>query len=213
MKKILMTIMTIAALSFMSAACTQGPTIEGTAKVRTETGQGSSFQIKQGRWLTAAHVTNGATEVKLVLNDGTEVTAKVAWEDKFRDVALLIAPVNARVEVIPLLCVVPVRGESVIHRGYPLGFPYGVYFGRVATDEFSDDRLTLWPKVQIVSITGGPGSSGGVIQNRGYAVGMLVGGVPATPTMIFSLTGKYLCDVVEWNEETQRLKKARPNGS
>lgn len=213
--KTLKTIIITAALALGVLACspTSETKIDGIAQVVTETGTGSSFQIRPGVWLTAAHVVGQAQTVKLKLRDGSEVTAEVKFSDRFRDVAMLVAPKNMAIEVLPLACVVPQIGDPVLHRGHPLGLPYGEYFGRISTKPFlATDRINYWPEMQITSITAAPGSSGGILQQRGFAVGMVVGQFTAAPTMMITLTGKYLCDVLKWHENPEITNPGAVNG-
>lgn len=202
MKKLITAV--IAASFFAIAACSDFglANVEGTAKVVTNRGTGSSFQIQSGVWLTAAHVIpEGATTVTLELNNGSKLTAVVKWVDRNKDVAYLVAPKDYKIRVIPLVCIVPEQRSAVIHEGYPYGFPYGVYLGVVATKPFKLDGADAWPELQIVAMTAGPGSSGGVVLQRGKAVGMVVAGLPNNPTFTAIITGKYLCDVIATKTE------------
>lgn len=208
MKKILTTIMTIAALSFMTIACTPETKTDGIAKVITSSGVGSAFQIKDGVWLTAAHVLPDSAPVSLRLRNGKDVVASVRWTDKFRDVAMLVAPKDLKIEVLPLACTRLQIQDTFLHRGHPFGMPYGEYVGRVATDlVLADERVPQWPEFYIVDLTAAPGSSGGVIQRNGFAIGMVVGQFSAAPTMVVVLSGRYLCDVIKWQEETIKLRE------
>lgn len=202
--KILKTIMISAALLFTITACTLGSATEtpGIAKVVTTNGSGSAFQIKDGVWLTAAHVTTKEKTVELELPDGRKMKAEVKWSDETRDVAMLIAPKGMKIEVVPLACAIPAQGQAVTHRGFPLGWTYFISQGRVATDVFNRLELpSMWSDIQVTVLTAAPGSSGGIIQAHGYAVGMVVGGHPQFSTMVITLTGKYLCDTIKKHEE------------
>lgn len=186
----------------------RSPTTDGIAKVITSAGVGSSFQIKDGVWLTAAHVLPDGNPVILQLRDGREIKAEVRWSDKFRDVAMLVAPKGMNIEVLPLACYTPKIGDFVLHRGHPFGLAYGEYRGAFATDAIlADDRVPMWPEFYVTDITAAPGSSGGILQRSGYAVGMVVGQFSRAPTMMITLSGKYLCDVVKWQEETIEIKR------
>jgi len=96
------------------------PNFFGQAGDQTVSGSGF-FISDQGYVLTNNHVVEGTTEVKVVLLDGTEETAKIIGTDRYSDIAILQVdgnvPAVAKLGNSDLLQ----PGESVIAIGSPLG--------------------------------------------------------------------------------------------
>src|SRR5690606_30707311 len=63
------------------------PIYESVVKVRTNTGHGSGVHIGGGKFLTAAHVTDGAKELHIRTPDGKERDAELLWSSPAYDVS------------------------------------------------------------------------------------------------------------------------------
>ena len=136
---------------------------------------GSGFIVHtNGYIISNAHVVEGASKLKVVLQDGSVHDATLVEADKYKDLALLkIAPSglvaaplgdSARVEVM----------DAVMAIGYPLGTALGssvsAYEGKV--NAIRDEEKV--PKFQI-DATVNPGNSGGPLLNdRGEVIGVIV---------------------------------------
>jgi serine protease Do len=143
---------------------------------------GSGFIINpDGHIITNNHVVAGATEIKVKLSDGRELTAKVIGRDAKTDLALL--KVEARgLPVIPLGTSGELQvGEAVMAIGNPFGLEQTVTTGivsatgRVIGEGPYDNFIQTDASIN-------PGNSGGPLINaRGQAVGI--------NTAIFTQTG------------------------
>lgn len=143
---------------------------------------GSGFIINpDGHIVTNHHVVDGATEIKVKLSDGRELTAKVVGRDPKTDLALL------KVETIGLP-VIPLGSSTELQVGEPvmaIGNPFGLEqtvttgivsaTGRVIGEGPYDNFIQTDASIN-------PGNSGGpLINTRGQAIGI--------NTAIFTQTG------------------------
>ena len=143
---------------------------------------GSGFIVNpDGYVVTNNHVVDGATEVRVKLSDGRELTAKIVGRDPKTDVALLKVDATG-------LPVMPVGDSSKLQVGEPvmaIGNPFGLEqtvttgivsaTGRVIGEGPYDDFIQTDASIN-------PGNSGGpLINDHGQAIGI--------NTAIFSRTG------------------------
>jgi serine protease Do len=145
----------------------------GQAPRRSERALGSGFVINsEGYIVTNNHVVDGATEIRVKLDDGRELTAKIAGRDSRTDIALL--KVEARgLPVIPIGDSAALRvGEPVMAIGNPFGLEQTVTTGivsatgRVIGEGPYDDFIQTDASIN-------PGNSGGPLINAaGEAVGI-----------------------------------------
>ena len=138
---------------------------------------GSGFIInEQGYILTNAHVIHNATDIRVVLSEGTrEYPARIIGADRITDTALI------RIEPKELLTALPLGnsdklriGEMVLAVGNPLGLRHSVTFGIVSATERVSPGLNekLVDFIQTDSAIN-PGSSGGPLVNlHGEVVGI-----------------------------------------
>lgn len=136
---------------------------------------GSGFIIsKDGFIVTNNHVVEGATEVKVVLKDGTEYEAKIYGTDPKTDIALLkIDPKGKDLPVVRLGDSDKLKvGEWVLAIGNPFGLSYTVTAGivsakgRVIGEGPYDDFIQTDASIN-------PGNSGGPLVNMdGEVVGI-----------------------------------------
>jgi len=140
---------------------------------RQTMGRGSGFIINgNGYILTNNHVVDEATEVKVKLADGRELTAKVVGRDPKTDIALLKIDV-AGLPVIPLGDSSTLQvGEPVMAIGNPFGLEETVTTGivsatgRVIGGGPYDDFIQTDASIN-------PGNSGGPLVNaKGEAIGL-----------------------------------------
>jgi serine protease Do len=107
-----------------------GPAVPTPERQPHERGLGSGVIVSpDGRILTNAHVVDGATAVRVTLNDGREFTAKVVGVDKPSDLAVVEIPAN-HLPTLPLGdSDRPRVGDVVLAIGNPLGIGETVTMG------------------------------------------------------------------------------------
>jgi S1-C subfamily serine protease len=145
-------------------------------------GLGSGVVIsKQGEILTALHVVNGATEIKVFFADGTETSAQVTGAQPENDIAVL-QPDQFPEVLVPAILGNP-NAMRVGDEAFAVGNPFGLYssmsagvisgFNRLFQAEGSDQQIE--GLIQIDSAVN-PGNSGGPLLNRyGQVVGIVIG--------------------------------------
>jgi S1-C subfamily serine protease len=155
----------------------------GPDKAGEETeGLGSGVVISdQGEILTALHVVDGATEIKVFFADGTETSAQVTGTQPENDIAVL------QHDQLPDVLVPAVLGNPNAMRigdeAFAVGNPFGLYssmsagvisgFNRLFQAEDSNQQIE--GLIQIDSAVN-PGNSGGPLLNRyGQVVGIVIG--------------------------------------
>jgi serine protease Do len=141
-------------------------------------GLGTGFIInKSGHVLTNNHVIEGATEIRVILNDKREFDAEVVGAYALADMALLKFKAPADVAVAPLGDSDSLRiGEWVMAIGNPFGLDHTVTAGIVSAKGRKDiqpsDQMMYSNFIQTdASIN--PGNSGGPLINlKGEVVGI-----------------------------------------
>lgn len=163
----------LAALLIWAACSTTGhyrtsPQLPGaTVKVSKPRSHGSGFHIGSGLILTAAHVVEDTTRLKIKTSDGKEVDGIVLWSNKAYDSALVFAP-QLRAHTASVTCRLPVVGEEVTAKGNPLDDEFMTTWGHVAgigpidMDDLGHVRLNM---TLVPGMSGGPvyDSSGNVL--------------------------------------------------
>jgi len=151
----------------------------------SEAGSGSGFIIdNQGHIVTNNHVVQGATQVKVSLQTGALVDAKVIGTDPLTDLAIIQIPTNSIKDagIAPLGNSDNLNiGEPAIAIGNPLGsFAQTVTVGVISAtkrnmpviDEQSGQAISEEPVVQTDAAIN-PGNSGGPLVNiNGQVVGI-----------------------------------------
>ena len=142
------------------------------------TATGSGFVVDdQGHIVTAAHVVDGAAQVKLTFSDGTVRTATVAGKDNGSDVALLkVDPSGLVVHPIALGNSSSLQvGDGLVAIGSPFGYQESVSTGIVS----GLDRTIQAPNGYTVAhaiqtdAALNPGNSGGpILDSSGRVVGI-----------------------------------------
>lgn len=134
---------------------------------------GSGFLISDdGYILTNAHVVNGASQIKVMLGDKREFSAKLVGLDKQTDVAVLkIEATNLPVVKIGSPAALKV-GEWVAAIGAPFGFDNSVTAGIVSAKGRSLPNESYTPFIQ-TDVAINPGNSGGPLFNlKGQVIGI-----------------------------------------
>lgn len=175
----------LTAVNFALPAPAETPPIKSTVKIVVSIGHGSGVGIAPGLIATAGHVVDGASEVKVLTEDGKEQVGQVVLFDKVDDVAFVRVPDAAAVGVSALACRTPVVGEMVELHGSPLSVDFITTWGRVAG---LARQIGPWRLGIIVDATIAPGDSGGpVLDSRGDVLGIIVG-LPTANGSAFAFT-------------------------
>jgi S1-C subfamily serine protease len=145
-------------------------------------GLGSGVIIsQQGEILTALHVVDGATEIKVFFADGTQTSAQVTATQPENDIAVL-QPGQLPVVLVPAVLGNP-HAMRVGDEAYAVGNPFGLYSSMTAGVISGFDRLfqaegsgrQIQGLIQIDSAVN-PGNSGGPLLNRyGQVIGIVIG--------------------------------------
>ena len=145
-------------------------------------GLGSGVVVTDiGQILTAYHVVEDATEIKVFFADGTETSAQLESSQPENDIAVLMP------DHLPDILVPAVMGNpnalSIGDEAYAVGNPFGLYgsmssgviSGFDRTFKAEDSPYTIEGLIQIDSAVN-PGNSGGPLLNRfGQVVGIVIG--------------------------------------
>jgi putative serine protease PepD len=156
-----------------AVARTLGPAV---VQIETGSGLGSGFVYDaDGRILTAAHVVNGSTQVRVRLADGRRVPARVLGADPSTDVAVLKIDGVKNLAVAVLATGVKVEvGQTAIAIGSPFGLDRTVTAGIVSAvgRSVETSSKSAVPMVQTDAPIN-PGNSGGALADRrGRVIGI-----------------------------------------
>jgi len=156
-------------------------------KVERERGHGSGVHIGSGYFITASHVTGGASEVILRTSQGDTQKGTVLWENKQYDIALVLAKHPERFAAAELSCRTASVGEDIRTEGNPLDIGAVTTWGRIAGGQ---RKAHNWSEILVTDATTVMGQSGGAVLDKDNRVIGIVVGVYAAP-MGFgsSLTG------------------------
>jgi len=135
---------------------------------------GSGFIIsKDGYILTNTHVVAGMGNIKVLLNDKREYTAKLIGSDTQSDVALLKIDASEELPVVKIGNPKDLKpGEWVAAIGAPFGFDNSVTSGIVSAKGRSLPNESYTPFIQ-TDVAINPGNSGGPLFNlKGQVVGI-----------------------------------------
>jgi S1-C subfamily serine protease len=153
---------------------TEGPSSKGKGE-----GLGSGVIVNSGgSILTAFHVVDGATRIRVSFADGTRSRAEVVSTDPEHDIAVVMAERAPEVIVPAVLGGGAQVGEEAYAVGSPLGYVDSLTAGVVSGLERSaktNDGKTLHGLIQFDAAVN-PGNSGGPLLNRG---GQVIGIVTA----------------------------------
>jgi S1-C subfamily serine protease len=146
----------------------------------------------QGDILTALHVVQGASAIKVTFADGTTSSASITASDPAHDIAVLAAGRLPAVIVPAVLGPNPQIGDETFAVGNPLGLvgslSAGVISGLDRTFKLGNGR-TLSGMIQFDAAVN-PGSSGGPLLNtKGQVIGIVTGLANATGTDDFAGIG------------------------
>ncbi len=141
---------------------------------RRESALGSGVIVSpDGYILTNNHVVEGATTVKVILNDRRELTAKTVGTDPQTDIAVIKIDAS-KLSVLPLSGVKPEVGDVCLAIGNPFGVGQTVTMGIVsATGRNLGGTIENYEDFIQTDAAINPGNSGGALINtRGELVGI-----------------------------------------
>ena len=139
------------------------------------TSQGTAWLMSKGYVVTNCHITDGATEIKLIAHDGSEFRAKTHKQDKANDIALLKI-----IDEVELPHAIPIarEGEPIGAEVFALGYPLTEVMG--TNLKYSSGRINSLsgirndPRVYQISVPIQSGNSGSPLLNKnGEAIGIV----------------------------------------
>ena len=155
-------------------------------------GLGSGVVISvNGEILTALHVVEGATDIRVVFADGTDTGAQIAASQPENDIAVL-QPDQLPQILAPAVLGNP-RAVRVGDEAYAFGNPFGLY-GSLSAGVVSGFNRSFQAEGSERSIEGllqidtavNPGNSGGPLLNRyGQVIGIVIGVLNPTDQKFF----------------------------
>jgi putative serine protease PepD len=156
--------------------------------------QGSGFVYDaRGFLLTAAHAVEGAGEVTVRLPNRRPMLAVVAQTSRSIDVAALRVGEEG-LPFIPLAAGRPRVGEEIVVLGYPRADVIG--FDDLTVTRGIVSRVLVDQGLLQFDASVNPGNSGGpVLNNRGEAVGIVVGGIRGATGINFAVLSEAARDV------------------
>ncbi len=150
-----------------------------TSSAGDQRGTGAGVVVSaKGDVLTALHVVDGASTIRVTFADGTESSATVAKQERDSDIAVL-TPATLPQVVVPAVLGGGARvGDPVFALGHPLGLAQSLTAGVVSALDRSvrvEAGRTLKGLIQFDAAVN-PGSSGGPLLNRdGQVIGIVTG--------------------------------------
>ncbi|CZZ91259.1 protease [Bordetella ansorpii] len=151
-------------------------------RARQSSGSGVIVDAAQGYVLTNHHVVRGAQTIRVSLQDGRTLPAKVLGSDPDTDIAVLRIQAD-RLQALPLADSSGLRvGDFVVAIGNPYGLGQSVSSGIVSALDRSSLRAAGYQNFIQTDASINPGNSGGALVNlRGELVGI--------NTMIYTPSG------------------------
>lgn len=151
--------------------------IKTPARAKVERSLGSGVIVgENGIVVTNLHVIQGATAVKIALNDGREFPAKLVGSDEKLDLAVLRLQLPSGVK-LPAIKFgnsdTLETGDVVLALGNPYGIGQSVSFGVVSAVERTNAALSQYGQFIQTDAAINPGNSGGaLIDSTGALVGI-----------------------------------------
>jgi S1-C subfamily serine protease len=162
------------------------------AKGKAQTGLGTGVVVDMaGDILTALHVVDKATTIKLTFADGSTSGAAVAVRQPEHDIAVL-TPTQPPALIVPATLGNP-NAVQIGSEAYIVGNPFGLYgsmssgvvSGLGRSFQFPDSTLEIHGLIQVDAAVN-PGNSGGPLLNRdGQVVGIVTGLINPTKQDVF----------------------------
>ncbi len=141
---------------------------------QTVVGQGSGFIVSEnGHVLTNSHLVNNSSDITVILNDGTELPAKILGQDPNTDVAVLKIEGNH----LPFLELGNSEkldiGQWVVAIGNPLGLQTSLTVGVVSAKGRNNlDLISIEDFIQTDAAINRGNSGGPLLDLQGLVIGM-----------------------------------------
>ena len=141
---------------------------DATVQINTDLGLGSGFFISSGKVVTNYHVIEGASSIKVQLNDGRTYNVEyILGYSKELDIAILSIPIET--EYLPINNYSLKAGEAIYAIGSPLGLSDTFTNGIISNVSRYDDNVEY---IQVnAAITHG-NSGGPLINSYGEVIGI-----------------------------------------
>lgn len=155
-----------------SEAIEKAPTIQKEVVTRST---GTGFAIsKDGLIVTACHLVQEASSIKIHLHDGSIVTATIRTRDPFNDLAIL----KIKAPTPTYLPIAPLRSTKTGDRVFTIGFPISTLLGQEA--KYTEGVISSLSGIKgtasffQITVPVQPGNSGGALVNEdGFVVGIV----------------------------------------
>lgn len=139
-----------------------------TVQINTDIGQGSGFFISSGKVVTNYHVIEGASSIKVELNDGSAYDVEyILGYSKELDIAILSIPIET--EYLPLNKYTFNVGEAIYAIGSPLGLTDTFTNGIISNVSRYDNNVDY---IQINAAIAHGNSGGPLINAYGEVIGI-----------------------------------------
>jgi serine protease Do len=170
---LLPSVVNISVVRYAPASDAVGKPLADGSKVRKQSFGSGYIVDRSGVVLTNRHVTDGAEEIAVILNDGTELRATLAYRSPDLDLAMLSVHPSEKLHPIKWGDSDRMReGMPVIAIGNPLGVGFTVTAGIVSARDRDIKETAVDSFIQIDAAIN-PGNSGGPLFNAaGEAIGM-----------------------------------------
>lgn len=151
-----------------------GPKTSSSVLIALPDGVGSGVYVGDGVIITAAHVVEGNSTVRVYDSAGSFQEGRVVWSNKEYDVAQVSVSDKYRYDTSRISCS-PLRlGDSIRGVGNPHGIGWLTKWGHVSSEQ--SRQVGRWKDVFIVDMTIESGMSGGAVFNtRNNVAGIMVG--------------------------------------
>src|SRR3989338_1030890 len=172
---------------------------------------------KEGMIITNAHVVHMASNIFVILSDGTSVQGKVVYENPADDLAIIKIDSPKPLKVVKLGREDDILiGETVVAIGNPLGLENSVTVGIISGKEreiYSSRGEKVSDELIQIDATINPGNSGGALLNlNGELVGINVAVVQNSQSIGFAVPVKKIKQALEAHAHNKPfvLKQRRP---
>lgn len=144
-------------------------------RIKTDLGTGSGVIVSaDGRILTAAHVMEGAKDIKIVLPDDKEIAGKALGRDEIRDVGLIqVAANNLTIANFGKSEELRV-GDDIMAIGFPLDIKGSATVTRGIVSAFRKDADSGVTSIQTDASINFGNSGGALVNRKGELVGIVV---------------------------------------
>lgn len=173
---------------------------------------------KEGMIITNAHVVHMASNIFVILSDGTSVQGKVVYENPADDLALIKIDSPKPLKAVTLGREDDILiGETVVAIGNPLGLENSVTVGIISGKEreiYSSRGEKVSDELIQIDAPINPGNSGGALLNLlGELVGINVAVVQNSQSIGFAVPIKKVKEAIDARQRSQPLAikhRARP---